>query len=189
LFIFSFKIKLLKREMGNMLRIEVGEKLTLFKGIERFKNRSGGLLEMTKDGDLVFTLFLPEITDDEVDVIGNNNMKFKLLEENGMIIIYLRFVGTSLIFEFFFNPNKYSDDRVQKYINQEKGLLLNLFAIDSRKDMIVENIRIFNLPYSLEDKLKESWQADYSDYELFCSKTTKYHVKDNFEKAMSVEKR
>jgi len=166
-----------------MLRIEVGEKLTLFNEIDKFKNRSGGLLEMTEDGDPVFTLFLPEITDDEIDIIGSNNMKFKLLEENGMIIIYLRFIGTSLIFEFFFDPNKYSDNRVQKYINQDKGLLVNLFAVDSRKDMIVENIRIFNLSYSLEEKLKESWQADYSNYELFCSKTTKYHVTDNFEKA------
>jgi len=166
-----------------MLKIEVGEKLTLFNEIDKFKNRSGGLLEMTEDGDLVFTLFLPNITEEEVETIGSNNMKFKLLEKNNMIIIYLKFIGTPLIFEFFFNPEKYSDDRVKKYINRDKGLLLNLFAVDSKKDMIVENIRVFNLPYSLENKFKEFWQNDYSDYELFCSKTTKYHVKDNFEKA------
>jgi hypothetical protein len=93
-----------------------------------------------------------------------------------------------LIFEFFFNPDKYSDNRIQKYINQDKGLLLNLFAVDSKKNMIVENIRIFNLPYSLEEKLKESWQTDYSNYELFCSKTTKYHVIDNFKKARDAGK-
>jgi hypothetical protein len=166
-----------------MIKIEVGEKLTLFNEIDKFKNRSGGLLEMTEDGDPVFTLFLPNITEEEIEIIGSNNMKFKLLEENNMIIIYLKFVGTPLIFEFFFNPDKYSDNRMQKYINQDKGLLLNLFAVDSKKNMIVENIRIFNLPYSLEEKLKESWQTDYSNYELFCSKTTKYHVTDNFEKA------
>ena len=169
-----------------MLKIEVGEKLTLFSEIDKFKNRSGSLLEMTEDGDLVFTLFLPNMTEEEIEIIGSNTMEFRFLEEKDMVIIYLRFIGTPLIFEFFFDPEKYSDDRVQKYINRDKGLLLNLFAVDSKKDMIVENIRIFNLPYDLEKELKKSWQNDYSDYELFCSKTTKYHVIDNFEKARYV---
>lgn len=171
-----------------MLKVEVGEKLTFFNDIDKFKNRSGGLLEMTEEGEPVFALFLPNMSEEEVEIVGSKKMKFYFLEENNMIIIYLKFVGTPLIFEFFFNPNKYDDDRVQKYIETDKGLLLNLFAVDSKKDMIVENIRVFNLPYQMEEELKKYWQADYSNYELFCSKTTKYHVTDNLEKAKYVGK-
>lgn len=101
--------------------IQVGEKFTLVKQVERFYNFEGAFMEMHEGGELSIMIFLPDMSDKEKDTLMKAKIKVNILENKNMLVTYINFTGSQLVFELPFNPEKYPDARVKKF--NPKGLI------------------------------------------------------------------
>ena len=113
-----------------MHKIAINEKLTLIENLEKMKGYEGSLMEMHEGSELSIIIMMPNIKEKEVKDLKNKKIKVKVLENKNMLVTYINFSGTPLIFELPFNPEKYSDNRIDNFeksaINNNVSLSGNL---------------------------------------------------------------
>ena len=101
--------------------------------------------------------FLPNITQREVEAFKSEPIRLKYFgnTSNGKNVLYFK-TGVGL-FENLFNPNLYTDERMEEFMTGD-GVTLFTVLVDS-VDMTVKAIRHMTLSKRITDKLKDIWQS------------------------------
>ena len=95
--------------------------------------------------------YCPRPTQEEIKNIKTGSIEFRYYcnTEKGYYILLVK-TGT-WVNEFLFNPNLYTDNRVQEYINN-KGNLYHIFLVDSLS-ITIAGMRTIGLTEGIRDKL------------------------------------
>lgn len=142
--------------MQNINKLVIGDKLPYNIPPELW-NSIAGSLEVHGDDWLELNAFMPGVTPVEVEAFKTANIKIKYYgnTSNGKTVIYLE-TGVG-VYECFFNPNIYSDNRMKGFMGCD-NMMLFMLLIDSR-DMTIKAIRYIPVVNRIADKLKSMWQS------------------------------
>ena len=142
--------------MQNVDKLVIGEKLPYGNLTEIYGNTAGSM-EVRGDDWLEFIAFMPNVTPQEIEAFKQKDIGVVYYgnSSNGKNVIYLE-TGIG-VFECFFNPNIYTDDRMDGFLKCNNTMLF-MMLVDS-SSMTIKAIRYIPVTNKVADKIKSMWQS------------------------------
>lgn len=147
-------------ETWRLQRLAVGDRFTLFKQVEQFRNKTALVFELMPDGTFSAVNFLPDMSREEVLILRKEKIATRLFQEADLALPIWKFGATDMIWELVFDVTQYqSPGQEQRLANLGKSNLVFLYAVDSTH-LTVQAMRVINLPLLLFQKLMAVWQQN-----------------------------
>lgn len=119
--------------------ISVGEDFSL---VQQRVIGTGSVMELLDGGMFLVAIYIPEITNKEIELLRNSTMKVKIFRVDDFAIYLVRLGESSMIFELTFDPTLYSQDKQQGIF---KSNIVLIVGIDSLTNQ-VKTLRMANMP-------------------------------------------
>lgn len=142
-------------------KIAVGEPLAGAAREAQLRNQTLMLLEWGNSG---YTLYvaLPNMTEQEAEVIKRNKVKVRLFQEADCLLPVWQFVGSQLFGETPFDPTLYVPYYPDCRADLPKTNLVTIVGVDSAT-MIVQALRAANLPNNWRSVANSAWADAWED--------------------------
>lgn len=136
-------------------KLEIGKPFKLMANYEKNIGIEGAIMESHEEGFFSLSIYLPDITNAEKDMLREGEIKFRVItdDEKGYVLTIMK-IG-NLIFEISFDPTLYKDIRNNIEV-LTSGNAFYLFGVDSNTN-ILETIRLIVVPKKLMDIWKKNW--------------------------------
>jgi len=142
--------------------LKVGNSITLFQSWE-FKNIDCATLfePLQDDSGYLYTLYLKDMMDEEIDIIKNNELEFRYYKDkSGMVLGLMHFAGTSLYMEMQLDPTKYAAERSMQFLRTNNTIH---FVAAESSNLEVKVKRECKIPLKLANAWANSWTQAYSN--------------------------
>lgn len=171
--------------------ISVGEKFPLFeKGLNTVRNQDGVLFEALEDnGGYSIVVCLNKPIPKEIELVAEHRINIRLFQEGNFILPMVQFGSEPMIFEMFFDPTRYTDERAIQLQQDNNSVMVTL--VDSSTN-IVKALRMANLPLDFIQTCSYHWskaylQSDFSsDYVSWYRKLQQLSLESLWEQAKPV---
>lgn len=173
------------------LLISVGKEFPLFQnGLNAVRNQDGVLFEAIEDdGGYSIVVCLNKPTPEEIELVSEQRIHMRLFQEDNFVLPMVQFGSYQMIFEMFFDPTRYEDERAIQLQEDNNSVMVTL--VDSSNN-IVKGLRMANLPLELIQICSYYWSKAYlqsnfsTDYAKWYQHLQQYSLETLWEQSKPV---
>ena len=135
-----------------MFKLEVGQPFELFYGRNMY-GQTGCILELLTGGSYCLNIYLNNMEDEEKQVLKQNRIYVRVIRELDFVLTLFGYANTSMVFEMFFDPTLYKDERVNDFLQSNMLLIVGIESNDGT----IQTLRQISLPFKLFGLWNDAW--------------------------------